>query len=480
LQISAKKIFAFSLVLHLLGAIFSSGFHHFDEHFQILEFMGLKLGLTTEAQLPWEFHEQMRSWFQPYFYLIFYKFFNALRIDSPFFFATFFRMLTGVLNIWGLWLLIPFLKEKFRDERYFKISLLLLNFCWFIPYIHVRSSAESLGASLFVIGFALFQRGIKEKHCKFDLVSGLLFGFSFLSRFHLGFMVASLWFWAMVIKKSGVKKLSLYAIGVIASLLLGLCIDFLGYGTWTSSAYNFFYQNIVEGKVNSFGRDVWWFYFSKGGLKGIPPISLVLIGATFWAFFKLKKDPIVWISAPFMLIHILVAHKEVRFLFPLYIWMPYFLAQLIYFYRSKIEENLKRPVWSGLKNFLIILNCLILFISVLKPANPSTLLYKYIWEKGITNLNFFGENPYTMLGLNINFYKKKDLQLISVKDLDTELSKERSKKAYYFFPKGHYLAKVAKYPQCQMTFITYPRWALKVNIGNWVGRSRVWSVFECK
>ena len=49
---------------------FSTGFQHFDEHFQILEFVNLKWGGIRGESLAWEYREKIRPWFQPWlFYL---------------------------------------------------------------------------------------------------------------------------------------------------------------------------------------------------------------------------------------------------------------------------------------------------------------------------------------------------------------------------------------------------------------------------
>jgi phosphatidylinositol glycan class B len=50
---------AFAFILHLLAAIFSVGFYHTDEHFQILEFLNYKLGRSTGAELAVEFGQRM-------------------------------------------------------------------------------------------------------------------------------------------------------------------------------------------------------------------------------------------------------------------------------------------------------------------------------------------------------------------------------------------------------------------------------------
>ena len=49
----------------LVTAWFSETFYFPDEHYQILEFMAFKLGITPAAELPWEFSARIRPWFQP-------------------------------------------------------------------------------------------------------------------------------------------------------------------------------------------------------------------------------------------------------------------------------------------------------------------------------------------------------------------------------------------------------------------------------
>ncbi len=57
----------------LVTAWFSVTFYFPDEHYQILEFMGFKLGITPPAELPWEFSARIRPWFQPLVYFLIAK-----------------------------------------------------------------------------------------------------------------------------------------------------------------------------------------------------------------------------------------------------------------------------------------------------------------------------------------------------------------------------------------------------------------------
>src|SRR5256885_638741 len=52
----------------LITAWFSNTFYFPDEHYQVLEFAGHKLGITPVSALPWEFSARIRPWFQPLVY----------------------------------------------------------------------------------------------------------------------------------------------------------------------------------------------------------------------------------------------------------------------------------------------------------------------------------------------------------------------------------------------------------------------------
>jgi phosphatidylinositol glycan class B len=50
-----RRSIAILAVVVIVTAWFSETFYFPDEHYQILEFMGSKLGITPRAELPWNF-----------------------------------------------------------------------------------------------------------------------------------------------------------------------------------------------------------------------------------------------------------------------------------------------------------------------------------------------------------------------------------------------------------------------------------------
>lgn len=79
-----KRWMILSAIIHLLAAVFSSGFYQYDEHFQVLEFLSYLQGRSSGSELPWEFQNQIRSWTQPMAYFGLSKILFQIGVTSPF------------------------------------------------------------------------------------------------------------------------------------------------------------------------------------------------------------------------------------------------------------------------------------------------------------------------------------------------------------------------------------------------------------
>ncbi len=69
--------------MYSLIPLFNLGYYHADEHFQIIEFSGLKLGFNEKHHLTWEFHNQIRSSIQPFISYVIISICNLFNILSP-------------------------------------------------------------------------------------------------------------------------------------------------------------------------------------------------------------------------------------------------------------------------------------------------------------------------------------------------------------------------------------------------------------
>tara|TARA_R110002072_G_scaffold1989_2_gene16378 strand:- start:91859 stop:93292 length:1434 start_codon:yes stop_codon:yes gene_type:complete len=475
-KLNYKNILLLSLVLHVLAAIFSTGFQHFDEHFQIFEFLNLKLGNIPASNLPWEYREQIRPWFQVFCYYLFYKPFQLIGIENPFFFAFLFRLVTSLFGLYSLTKLWPLIQKWIKSEQVQLITWGVLNLSWFVPYIQVRTNSESFGISFFLWGISVFLLALDKENrfIRNGLWAGLLFGFTYLSRSQMAFMVAFLWFWAVFIRRGNLKLLVSSAVGIILVIGLGVLFDYWGYEQWTFSTWHYFRTNFLEGIMSNVKQYPWWWYFRLSLNRGIPPVSLPLILFTVFAWYKFRRHPLTWATLPLFIFHSYVGHKELRYIFPIIILCPIFVGLVIDKYRFEFKEFYKKKAFRHLLNFILFVNFLFLIVATFRAANPAVDFYQYIWNSEIKEIKVTSENPYTMLGLPLDFYKKKDLTITMLSDLPEPLE------GYFFFNKGHYLTKMDSKQNCQLEYLTYPQWILKFNIGNWVSRSRVWSIYHCE
>src|ERR1700758_4938129 len=86
----------------LVTAWFSDLFYFPDEHYQVLEFMSYKLGITPASDLPWEFSARIRPWFQPLVYYAIAKPLLWLGLQDMFAIAFVLRLATGMFSLSAL------------------------------------------------------------------------------------------------------------------------------------------------------------------------------------------------------------------------------------------------------------------------------------------------------------------------------------------------------------------------------------------
>lgn len=475
---SLKTFIWLSLFIHLIGSFFSTGFQHFDEHFQILEFVNLKWGGIRGESLAWEYREKIRPWFQPWLFYLFSYPFKVLGVKNPFFFACYFRILSGVLGWFSVLYFFKIVKIWFKNNGLLqKWGYLLLNFLWYIPFIHVRTSSESLSISLFLIGSALFLSS--QKKYQFFL-AGILWGLTYHARFQMALPVASLWISYLIFsrKESGsLGRLSLSAVGVIVAIGVGTVIDYWGYGEWSFSLWHYYRTNFQEGILANFKQYPWYWYIRWGFFRGIPPVSLILVPVTFLGWIKYWKHPLTWMTFPLFFFHSLVGHKEVRFLFPCMVITPLFLLFFYRDYQEKIKRYWEKRWLRSFISFCIFVNLGALTVATLKPVNPSVNFYSYLWgNKEVNKIYAKEESPFTMLGLDIEFYKKPNFS-VEIWKPNTNFD-EKGK--FVFLRKGKDFFEYQAKKHCENLFLAYPEWLLHFNVGNWMSRSRVWSLFKCR
>ena len=488
-----RKIILIGIIIHLITAVFSVGYYHVDEHFQILEFTSLKLELAPADDLPWEYQARLRPALQPAIAFLLIKIMQTVSLDNPFFQAMNLRIISALLSLWCMYLLLLTFDEKIRDaflKRWFVFFSVLI---WFMPYLHVRFSSENWAGFVFWIGFALLYiknpgyQLFKKIYVR-DLLIGMILGLSFVLRFQMGLMIAGLLLWLFFIRKEKHSRLLLLILGMLIPVLMGVIIDYWFYGEWTFTAWNYLTVNIIENRTADFGVVRWWYYLVEIIVKGIPPFSIVIIISTLLIWFYYPKHVLTWITIPYLAIHLLIGHKELRFLFPLVNILPFVLVLSFQvmkedarFYRIKTRvKNYKKLI---MYTFLII-NTVLLMIVCFKPADMHIYLYQYVYnhyDSEDTELLYVNKSPFHARAVPVNFYRKKNMKLIKFKNTKALVNYARqTEKIYLFTTEKPALDPIMKTLGCINVFQTLPQAANYININHWVERTPKWILYECR
>ncbi len=295
------------LISHLLAAVYSTGFHHPDEHCQILEFANHASGLLQDTSLlRWEYQSQIRPWFQPLLHAGLMKPAILAGVFEPHAFATLFRLIYGLLNILALWSLWRAFRERdgIDPEGFLWISLI-----WFFPYLHVRTSSENLSGILLTFAAARMVAG------RTPGMTGILLGLSFLARYQIALGLIGL-APMLLIRDRGLRKPHLVLLGgFLLSLTLGLVLDRWFYGQWTLTPWNYFKVNLIDGVAATFSPHPWYQYFIWILMLN-PFWSIPLFAGAVRYGLREWKDGLAAFVWAFFIFHLLMTNKDIRFLFP--------------------------------------------------------------------------------------------------------------------------------------------------------------------
>lgn len=434
--ISKKDILIFiaaiATLLYSITALNSHGYYHADEHYQIVEFAGLKLGTHTQEEIAWEFKSHIRPTLQPVICFGLLKTFIILNINNPYNQAFLLRLLSALFSIVVILFFIQNTKNLIQNKSIKTAYYFLSYFLWFIPVISVRFSSETWSGLMFLLALALFFNNSSNKERPF--LTGFIFGISFLFRFQIAFAIIGFCSWLIFYKHIKFNYLLKVFTTFCSVLFIGLLLDSWFYGEFVFSPWKYFFS-VVESGGNGFGISPWYFYIIKllsypSYFVGIPLILSIIIITIY------KRDSfLLWCIVPFVLIHSLIPHKEERFIFPVIYLFPLVLIE-----GYTIFHNICQPrIVVKLLNFYLLtiflfVNILGIFVMSQKSAGIGRMeITKYIHDKyGNENINLIfcsWANPYNPWhSLPVKFYIEKSISEYRINDLcefnDTLIKKD--------------------------------------------------------
>lgn len=410
-----------AILFFSITAYFSKGYFHADEHYQIIEFAGHKLGTHQKHELAWEFESKIRPAFQPSICFLFLKFFQLSNISNPYTQTFLLRLFAGLLAVFSIYYFIKntlFLLDK---ENHKKLYILLSYFLWFIPFISVRFSSETFSGLFFFLAIGVyFNDKLKFKY----FLIGILFGFSFLFRFQSAILISGFLVWLLFIKSEPLSHFFKLITAFTIIFLIGLLVDFWFYESFAFTSWNYFKVNLIEGVAARFGTSPWYYYIESIVFDSIFPIGCLIIISFIVLIVKQPKLFILWYVLPFIIIHSIISHKEERFLFPIVYFIPLVLSLAYQILLKHIQLNLILKTLNFLLLiFVLPVNLIALYIFSSHSAGIGRMeLTNYISEnynnEKVNIIHPFWANPYNPWnGLNSKFYLSSNLSFHQIDEL---------------------------------------------------------------
>jgi hypothetical protein len=363
----------------------------------------------------------MRPWLQPALYVAVISLLQRLGVVDPFAWATVLRALSGLAG-WGALLALALCcRVWFDDDAARRTAVRMLSTFCVLPFFLVRTSSESLSTSSFYIALALFTLGAPpggNRPRATLAVVGLLLGLAFEFRYPVGLMVAGWVAWAAWVRRVSWRELATVATGLLAVLAAAAAVDRWGYGEWTFPAWNFVAENLRGGRsAEQFGALPPWGYLLLLVHTPFAPAAVPAALATVGAWVRHPRHVLTWTGVPMVLVHSLIAHKELRFFIPLAPAAAVAFGLAVAPGRDGLEplaRVLRGPRARRLRKALFAANGAALLVLSLVPPSPTVALQRFVHRElpRPSELLVLGPgSPWGPGGLIGRFYRPPEVQV---------------------------------------------------------------------
>ncbi len=479
------------LISYTIAAYVMVGNLHADEHFQILEFANFKRGLIEARHLPWEFEARLRPTIQPTLALVILEALSVLHLTDPYSQAFILRLLSALFFLYSSYALFNALKSDLSTSWIRYVFLGSTFFLYVFPVIGVRFSSENWCTCFFMLGFARLYSSLKgippkELTARTVFIVGILFGLSFLFRYQAAIMLVCLALWLLLFHGKQFRYWLIMLSSFVLIITGGVLFDRWFYGEWALTAWNYFNANLLQGVAASFGVEPWWWYFTTIDFsKWMIFLNGTLIGLIVLFLFTELKNPVNWVFSLFVLIHCLISHKEIRFLFPVLVFIPYMIARALQTLQSVFK---KRRNSLAILSPLLIINSFAFVACLFRVYDNSHEIHKFIRVLPHKPVVFYYDDTRFFYALNSGvrditpFFYKADNDVIIREMNDNFIQTLTKKKALkdtltYVILDWNEQEKVAG--KLKPVFDPEPEFVKKVDYRNWMrlGPGR-WKVFS--
>lgn len=473
-----NKIKYLGLFVFVLMAIFNIGHIHADEYFQLIEFAQYKLGHTNASDLSWEFHEKMRPTIQVWLVFLIIEALNFIQIENPFTITLIMRLISGIFYWFVISKLNNILSQRYFPQKSYRALFYAFSyFIWFVPFASVHFSSENFSAIFLLLAlFYLIKDPTKNRNLAFV---GLFLALSVLFRYQLGISVIGIYLWLIFISKTPIRKLIPSVLLFSIVILFASYLDYLFYNEVTFAPFNYLKLNLIEGKASTFGTEPWYYYITQFILIGFPLISIPLLLFFAKGLIPLKKHLFTWAIIPFILVHFLISHKEMRFLFP--IIYPFlfisFYGLYIYFKDKEIKkyQRIYAKICIGFNTLLLV------FIMALshEMVNNYKYIYHHLDQGGNRIMTLEKDYTYKIAGLKSTFYISESSisDVVKTKEkIATYLVENGINRCFLIYDKYEFDGNIEGY-NIKRVYSVYPDWLTSIKGIDWQKALNTDSVF---
>jgi phosphatidylinositol glycan class B len=251
-----------ALLLFLAQAWRSDGYYNPDEYWQVVEFASYKLGRTPASELAWEFQARARPYLQPAVYAAVAQGLARAGFPEPHVALLGYRVLGALLAWVALCVLALGLGARLTEEGQRRWLLAGCLLTWYVPFLSVRMSSESVSGSLLALGLGTWLV-LPGRPLLAAVGSGLWMGLSFGVRYQTALAVVGFLAWLVLGRRARVPVLVAFTASVLGAVAFGLVVDRWGYGDWNLVPWNYLRINLLEGFAATFGREPITFYVTS-------------------------------------------------------------------------------------------------------------------------------------------------------------------------------------------------------------------------
>lgn len=480
-----------------MAGVFSEGFQNHDEHFRVLEMMHRRLQAPPPKDTLQVCPEcLMFSYFQPAMFGLAVKALRPIGVTSPFTLAILFRLFSALLG-WVSLLAVVYCLPFWTSQKPVRTTaLLVLSFLWFLPYLHARPSPESWAGSFFFLSLAVLHF-IKEREGAAkgrqgllwaELSVGALWALAFSSRYQMGISILFLALWYLILGRNrGTQSLWSFARMCLGFFLVAAAVEIIntwGYGFWYPTHWAYLDRLVFKGGVLHQFASGRWYYFIQVFLQGGAPFSILLLLGTFLGWVIFPRHVLTWITASFFLIHQVMAHKQINYLFPIAKGSVVLCVLSLSAVYERIKGNNHQHWILKLRPYAVMMNFGLLILACTISWSTSISLYKYLYSqhKPLSLLSVDGD-CFEVAGYPITFYRFPGTEIKPINNYtELEALVSATSGVSWVSRKGFSLPDDAVNLKrwCQLTYSAFPEWVSRFNFNGWIERTRIWNIYQCQ